>query len=95
MNIELGQMQDGGLVIMSDPPFGRSICRVEYYRDQRLMMLVYDSADHEDEDSDLMHYELPEPAIAKVETSPNVLIVDKTPDQRLHGYDVPLIHVGI
>lgn len=93
MNIELGQMKDGGLVIMGDPPFGRTISRVEYYRDQRLMMLVYDAMG--DEESDLMHYELSEPAITKVETSPNVLIVDKMPDQRLHGYDVPLVHIGL
>ncbi|MBU0860033.1 MAG: hypothetical protein KJ667_08845, partial [Alphaproteobacteria bacterium] len=80
------------LVIMSDPPFGRPVCRVEYYRDQHLMMLVYDDPDHE---GDLMHYELSERAITQVETSPSVMIVGQTPDHRLHGYDVPLIHVGL
>ena len=92
MNIELGQMQNGGLVIMSDPPFGQPVCRVEYYRGQRLMMLVYDSPGHDD---DLMPYELSDNSAAQVESSPSVLIVGRTPDQRLHGYDVPLVHIGL
>lgn len=91
MNIELGQLQNGALVILSDPPFGRMICRVEYYRDQHLMMLIYDDPEHE---GDLMHYELSPLAVAKVETSPNVMIVSQSAEKRLHGYDVPLIHIG-
>lgn len=99
MNIELGQLQHGGLILMGDPPFDRPVCRVEYYREQHLMMLVYDTTgggagdgDHTDE---LMPYELSAPAIAKIESSPNVLIVSQTPDRRLQGYDVPLIHIGL
>jgi len=91
VNIELGQLQNGALVILSDPPFGRTICRVEYYRDQKLMMLIYDDPAHE---GDLMHYELTEPAMAKVEVSPNVMIVSQSPEKMLHGYDVPLIQIG-
>ena len=91
MNIELGQLQNGALVILSDPPFGRAICRVEYYRDQQLMMLVYDDPEHE---GDLMHYELSAQAVAKVETCPSVMIVSQTPEKALHGYDVPLIQIG-
>lgn len=91
MNIELGQLQSGELVILSDPPFGRVVCRVEYYRDQRLMMLVYDEGE---EDGELMHYELSPPAVARVETCPSILIVSQDQEKRLHGYDVPLVHIG-
>lgn len=91
MNIELAQLQNGGLVIISDPPFERPVCRVEYYRDQHLMMLVYEAPDDE---GDLMPCELSAPAIQKVENSPHVLIVNQTGDHKLHGYDVPLIHIG-
>ncbi len=92
MNVELGQLADGGLVVMCDAPFPHEIRRIEYYRDQRLMMLVYDTPDH---DSDLMHYELSDVAASSVEASPSVLVVDHAPDRKLYGYDVPLVQVGI
>lgn len=85
-------MANGGLVIMCDAPFPHEIRRIEYYRDQRLMMLVYESVD---EDSDLMHYELTDVSAHAVETSPSVLVVDHAPDRKLYGYDVPLIQVGV
>ena len=91
MNVELGKLADGGLVVMCDAPFPHEIRRIEYYRDQRLMMLVYNTSDH---DSDLMHYELSGIAAQSVETSPSVLVVDHAPDRKLYGYDVPLVQVG-
>lgn len=91
MNVELGKLADGGLVVMCDAPFPHEIRRIEYYRDQRLMMLVYADSEHE---GDLMHYELSGVAAQSVETSPSVLVVDHAPDRKLYGYDVPLIQVG-
>lgn len=92
MNVELGKLSDGGLVVMCDAPFPHEIRRIEYYRDQRLMMLVYDDPDHE---GDLMHHELSEVAAHTVESSPSVLVVDHSPGHKLYGYDVPLIQVGV
>jgi hypothetical protein len=92
MNVELGKMSDGGLVVMCDAPFPHEIRRIEYYRDQHLMMLVYDTPDHE---GDLMHYELSGVAAHSVESSPSVMVVDHAPDRKLYGYDVPLVQVGV
>ncbi len=92
MNIELGKLGDGSLVIISDSPFPHDIRRVEYYRDQRLMMIVYNAADHE---GDLMHYELPDVAHDAVDTSPMVMVIDHGPNKKLYGYDVPLVQVGV
>ncbi|MFN3826170.1 MAG: hypothetical protein ACK4NR_00940 [Micavibrio sp.] len=91
MNIELSRLGDGGLVVFADSPFPHDIRRIEYYRDQRLMMLVYDDPEHE---GDLMHYELPDVAHEAVEASPNVMVIDHGPGRKLYGYDVPLIHIG-
>jgi hypothetical protein len=91
MNIELGRLPDGGLVLVSDSSFSHDIRRIEYYRDQRLMMLIYDDPDHEGE---LMHYELPDVAALAVEGSPSVMVVDQGPNRKLYGYDVPLVQVG-
>lgn len=92
MNVELGKLNDGGLVIMCDSPFPHEIRRIEYYREQHLMMLVYDNPTHE---GDLMHYELNGIAAQSVESSPSVLVVDHSPDRKLYSYDVPLVQVGI
>ena len=92
MNVELGKLADGGLVIMADSPFPHEIRRIEYYRDQRLMMLVYNDPAHE---GDLMHYELSGVNARSVETSPSVMVVDHTPDHKIYGYDVPLVQIGL
>jgi hypothetical protein len=92
MNIELGQMADGELVLVSDAALPGDVKRVEYYRDQRLFMLVYDLADHE---GDLMHYELADEVAAKVASKSKLTIVepDKDTGQPV-GYDAFLIQIG-
>lgn len=91
MNVELGKLPDGNLVVVADSAFRKDVVRVEYYRDQRLMMLVYDDPDHE---GDLMDHELTEDAARHAEGSPSVLIVTAEPGKELLGYPVPLVQVG-
>lgn len=91
MNIELGVMKDGGVMLAADAPFPEIIKRVEFYRDQRLFMLVYDNAD---QDSDLMHFEVPEHMVYPVEKSPNVIMYCMFQNHEPIGYTVPLIKVG-
>ena len=91
MNIELGVLGDGGLILVSDSPLPHVVKRVEFYRDQRLFMLVYNN---EDQDTDLMHYEVPADLTKPVEKSPNVIIYSLFPDHEPIGYKVPLIKVG-
>lgn len=92
VNIELGQMNDGDLVLVSDKRLPADVKRVEYYRDQKLFMLVYDLPDHE---GDLMHYELRDDVAHKVERKSSLIIVE--PDMATGvpmGYYTSLIQVG-
>ncbi len=91
MNIELGVLKDGGVLLVSDRPLPHVVRHVEFYRDQKLFMLVYDGAGVE---SELMHYEVPEAMAQPVEKSPNVIIYSLFPDHEPIGYKVPLIKVG-
>lgn len=91
MNIELGILHDGGVMLVSDRPLPDIVKRVEFYRDQRLFMLVYDV---DDEHSQLMHYEVPENMTYPVEKSPDVIIYSLFPNHEPIGYKVPLIKVG-
>lgn len=91
MNIELGILHDGGVMLVSDQPLPYIVKRVEFYRDQRLFMLVY----HNDEEqNELMHYEVPENMTYPVEKSPNVIIYSLFPNHEPIGYRVPLVKVG-
>jgi hypothetical protein len=91
VNIELGILNDGGVIMVSDKPLPHLVKRVEFYREQRLVMLVYNNDVH---DCDLMHYELPENMLRPVEKSPNVIIYSLFPDHEPIGYKVPLIKIG-
>ncbi|MCF8496353.1 MAG: hypothetical protein K9G62_06775 [Alphaproteobacteria bacterium] len=91
MNIELSILKDGGVLLVSDQAFPEIIKRVEFYRDQRLLMLVY----NDDTESDLlMHYEVPDEMRWPVEKSPDVLIYMMFANHAPIGYKVPLVKVG-
>ncbi len=92
MNIELGELPDGDLVLVSDTTFPADVKRIEYYRDQRLFMLVYDDPAHE---GDLMHYELADDVARKVERKSSLVVIE--PDimtGKPMGYYTSLIQVG-
>ena len=91
MNIELGLLHDGGVMMVSDRPLSDIVCRVEYYRDQRLFMLVYNSDEHLEE---MMHYEVPEDMAQQVENAPNIMIYSLFPNHEPIGYKAPLVQVG-
>ena len=78
-------------MLVSDRPLPDIVCRVEYYRDQRLFMLVYND---EEIKEDLMHYEVPQQVAPSVEGSPSVIIYSLYPDHEPIGYKVPLVQVG-
>lgn len=92
-NIDLCELPDGTLMIVTDQRLPADAQRIEYYKDQKLMMLVYDLKDHE---GDLMSYELPEEAMRKVMMARKILVVayandNRDPDQ----FRVPLIQIGV
>ena len=53
MNIELGVLHDGSVMMVSDKPLPDIVQRVEYYSEQRLFMVVYNNEEQHPED--LMH----------------------------------------
>lgn len=92
MDIELGQLPDGDLALVCGQPLPGDIKRIEYYRDQRLFMLVYDLPDHE---GDLMHYELKADVAEKVQRRSSLVVIE--PDKvtgKACGYYASLIQVG-
>lgn len=91
MNVDVGVLNDGGVLMVFDTPPEDPVKRIELYRDQRLMMLVFDAPDR---DGTLLNHELPETMISAIEQSPNIMIfsLDHTPPG--DGYRVPLIKVG-
>ena len=91
MTVELTILNDGGVLLVNDQVYPGDIKRVEYYRDQKLFMLVYADDTHEDE---LMHYEIPEYMADPVEKSPNIIICSYDQDQNPSAYKAPLIKVG-
>ena len=91
MNIELGILNDGRVTLVCDKPLPDVVRRVEYYRDQKLFMLVYDDQEMEDQ---LMECEIPDHLAAPVEKSPNIIIFTLFPDLEPLGYKAPLIKVG-
>ena len=91
MNIELGLLHDGNIMLVSDTPLPDIVCRVEYYREQRLFMVVYDDEKHTEE---MMQYEVPENMTRPIETKPNIMIYSLFPDHEPIGYKVPLVQVG-
>jgi hypothetical protein len=92
MSFSIGELPDGDLAIVSDVTLAADIKRVEYYRDQRLFMLVYDLPDHE---GDLMHYELQPSVAEKVQRRSSLVVIE--PDRatgKPSGYYTSLIQIG-
>lgn len=98
--IRLGVSLDGRLVLGSNQPFPADIKHVEYYKDQRLFNLVFET---EEEDSSLMPCEIGEKTAAIVQASPNIVVIAMTAQADTNGsqtggpfgYSVPLIQIGV
>ena len=91
MSIEIGTLPEGKLVLASNEQFPAHIVRVEYYAEQRLFMLVYNTPDQETE---LMPYEVTTDFAGHVDQSPNIMVIISAQDgEEPYGYDVPLVKV--
>ncbi len=91
MNIELSTLKDGGVLLVNDGGIPDILKRIEFYRDQKLMMMVYQD---ETLDSDLIEYEVPDNMLKTVDQSPDVMIYTMFKNHDPIGYKVPLIKVG-
>jgi len=91
--IKLAQASDGRLIILSNQTFPADVSRVEYYRDQRLMMLNFKNCDDE---AELMPCEITPEVDEIIRQSPEVLIISvayKGVPPR--GYEASLIQIGL
>ena len=91
--IRLGQTVDGRLVLGSNEPFPADVKHVEYYKDQRLFSLIFET---EDEESALMPCELDPKTASIVQASPNIMVIAMAEKgAEPYGYSVPLIQIGV
>ncbi len=91
--IKLAQSKDGRLIIMSNQPFQSNVSRVEYYRDQKLMMLSFQ---HDENASDLMPCEISAEVDEIIRQSPDILVIAMAgKDTPPYGYEAPLIQIGL
>lgn len=91
--ISLGRTQDGRLVLGSNQTFPAPVKHVEYYREQRLFSLVFDT---QDEEIAIMPNEADEKTADIICASPNVMIIAMAETgAQPYGYMVPLIQIGI
>lgn len=91
--IQLVQSQDGKLVIANNRPFSDVVKRVEYFRDLKLLMLSFE--DNED-DSELMSYEIQDSVIPLIQNAPDIVILElKSGAKKQVGYLAPLVQIGL
>lgn len=91
--IRLGQAMDGRLVLGSNEPFPADIKYVEYYKEQRMFSLVFDT---DEDQSELMPCELCPGTAAIVHASPNIIVIAMAETGAApYGYTVPLIQIGV
>lgn len=80
-------------MVVSNQDLPSDVRRVEYYRDLRLFMLVYENEDH---GSDLMPCEISEDVAQKVVESPDIIVVAMAKENtEPYGYHVPLVQIGV
>jgi len=91
MNIELGQLPDGSLVMGCANALSPSLCRIEVVRDQKVLRLVYEGID---DDEGYLPWEVQNDNLAHLADAPSILVVHEE-HAVLKGYDVPLIQVGL
>ncbi len=84
---------DGRLILGSNQTFPADIKHVEYYRDQRLFSLVFDTPD---EESALMPCEICPKTATIVHASPNIIVIAMAEaGSEPYGYMVPLVQIGV
>ena len=90
---ELGVLKDGAIMLLSNRRMRADLKRVEFYRDMKLFKFIYDP---EEDDGDLMNYEVSDYAADLVRQSAHhILVVEAEDPDHLTGFDVPLIQVGV
>lgn len=93
MNSELGIHHNGSLVLVCSADIPGTICRLEYYREQKMLSIVYENNEI---DPDLSHYEMPEDVDTIMRKKGLVtVIVSPNAEKEAYGYDVPIVQIGL
>lgn len=91
--IRLGQATDGRLILGANEVFPADIKHVEYYIEEHLFALVFDTPE---EESRIMPCEVSKDVAAVIQSSPSLMVVAMAPTgQEPYGYTVPLIQIGV
>lgn len=90
--IQLSKTKDGRLVLACNEEFPSDIVRVEYYRDIKLFMFVFENEDH---DNRLMPREISDETATIVKQSPEVIVAVKVDGIEPYGYIAPLVQIGL
>lgn len=91
MKIELGVLSDGNVMMVCDQPLPGTVKHLEYFKSQRLLMVVYNDSEL---DSELMHYEIPKEMSYEVDKAESIFLYSLFPDKEPSGYKVPMISVS-
>lgn len=94
MNVELATYDGDNYAVLTDAELPAKVKRIEYYRDQKLFLFVYEDPDHE---GDLVHYELHPDIAEKIKKTAEVGVAVFTDgvDEAKEWYKVPLIQIGV
>ena len=91
--MHLGQTDDGRLMMASNHALPSDIKRIEYYKEQKLFLLVFEDETHEDQ---LMPCEMSDEVSNIIQSSPDMIIVAMAQEgEEPYEYVTPLVQIGI
>jgi hypothetical protein len=91
--IQIARTNDDRIVIASNQVFPSQVRRVEYFRDLKLLMLVFQN---EEDGSDLMPCEISDDTSTYItQNSSFIFMPIVTGQEYTMGYDVPLVQIGL
>lgn len=90
--IHLAQSGDGRLVLACSEKLPSDVSRIEYYRDLKLFMLVFED---ESLDERLMPHEISDDIAKIVIQNADVIIAVRDGIQTPYGYIAPLVQIGL
>lgn len=91
MRVELSCLKNDKFMLVADRPFPDFIEHVEFYHDQRLLVVSYESDNIDDA---LMEHEVPERMLYKLSQNAEIIIFSLFADHEPVGYKVPLINIS-
>ena len=92
MQADLVISQKGDVMLTCAGNFPADVTRVEYYRDTRLMVLMYDLPNS---DGHMLEREVPENLDSQVRAAATVLVVRVENTDIQEGFNVPLVQIGL